>query len=120
MEDWECHAVGRSWKNKKGEFHREDGPAVIYNNGIVEWWWNGMRHRLDGPAIDRLEGYTEEIEWARIWCRYGQIHREDGPAVERNNGTVRWYWSGKELPITSLEELEALKPELIVEDIQEM
>lgn len=31
--------------------HREDGPAVIYSNGQQEWWFNGKRHRSDGPAI---------------------------------------------------------------------
>lgn len=33
--------------------HNEAGPAVIYANGDKEWWINGMRHRENGPAIDR-------------------------------------------------------------------
>ena len=28
-----------------GQFHREDGPAVEYANGIKEWHLNGERHR---------------------------------------------------------------------------
>jgi len=30
--------------------HRRDGPAVIYEDGTVEYWQNGRMHRLDGPA----------------------------------------------------------------------
>lgn len=30
--------------------HRRDGPAVIYEDGDVEYWQNGRMHRLDGPA----------------------------------------------------------------------
>lgn len=30
--------------------HREDGPAIIYDDGDETWWLNGERHRLDGPA----------------------------------------------------------------------
>ena len=30
--------------------HRDDGPAVISNNG-QEWHKNGLLHRIDGPAI---------------------------------------------------------------------
>jgi len=33
------------------ELHRLDGPAVIYPNGVKEWWVGGKQHRLDGPAI---------------------------------------------------------------------
>jgi len=33
-------------------FHRKDGPAIIWSDGDEEWFVNGKRHRLDGPAID--------------------------------------------------------------------
>jgi len=42
------------WYNSKGEFHREDGPAVEYSDGSKTWWINGLRHREDGPAVDWL------------------------------------------------------------------
>jgi len=32
--------------------HREDGPAIIYSNGIKLWLKQGWRHRLDGPAVE--------------------------------------------------------------------
>jgi len=34
----------------KGTLHREDGPAVIYQNGTLHWYVNNIRHRIDGPA----------------------------------------------------------------------
>ena len=41
---------------KDGQYHREDGPAIIWANG-TEWWYkNGQRHRLDGPAIEHANG----------------------------------------------------------------
>ncbi len=40
------------WKNKDGQLHRLDGPAVKgTGTGIGEHWYkNGKRHRTDGPA----------------------------------------------------------------------
>jgi hypothetical protein len=32
--------------------HREDGPALEYDNGDKQYWVNGKLHRLDGPAIE--------------------------------------------------------------------
>jgi len=33
------------YQNEKGECHREDGPAVEYNNGDRWWYINGKYHR---------------------------------------------------------------------------
>jgi hypothetical protein len=32
--------------------HREDGPAIIWDDGGRAWWLNGKCHRTDGPAIE--------------------------------------------------------------------
>ena len=40
------------WKNKEGKLHRLDGPAVDYVDGRKQWYKNGLRHRLDGPAVE--------------------------------------------------------------------
>ena len=40
------------WCNSKGEYHREDGPAVECVNGTKIWYINGKLHRLDEPAIE--------------------------------------------------------------------
>jgi len=50
----------RMWKNKKGELHREDGPAVYTLEGTMCWYRNNKLHREDGPAImftNGLYGY---------------------------------------------------------------
>jgi hypothetical protein len=48
------------YRNEKGSFHREDGPAVEYSDGTKEWFINGLRHREDGPAVEYNGG-----KW---WC----------------------------------------------------
>ena len=37
--------------NTLGQLHCEDGPAVEYAYGRVEWWQHGLRHRVNGPAV---------------------------------------------------------------------
>jgi len=36
--------------------HRDEGPAVTYNNGCVEFWNLGVLHNSDGPAIVTKNG----------------------------------------------------------------
>ena len=33
------------------KLHRTDGPAVIHNNGCIEYWNFGQLHNISGPAI---------------------------------------------------------------------
>jgi hypothetical protein len=70
------------------KLHREDGPAVTWENGRREWWLNGRRHREDRPAI-------ESADKSREWYQNGHLHRENGPAVERADGTKMWYRDGE-------------------------
>ena len=44
------------WKNDKGQWHREDGPAIERADGIKLWYINGQCHRLEGPAIEVASG----------------------------------------------------------------
>ena len=44
------------WCNLGGAFHRDDGPAIEYDDGFKAWWINGQRHRTDGPAIEFANG----------------------------------------------------------------
>jgi len=99
------------WKNDKNELHREDGPAVEYQDGSKEWRINGKLHRLDGPAVEWKDGHKEwwvhgekhringpAIEYVngdKFWCQYDVFHRLDGPAVEYENGYKVWYKNGK-------------------------
>jgi hypothetical protein len=75
------------WKNKNGEFHRLDGPAIEYSSGTKEWWQNGKVHRLDGHAIESADGR----KW---WCQNDLYHRVDGPAVIARGGAKAWYLNG--------------------------
>jgi hypothetical protein len=76
------------WSNEKGEYHREDGPAIERANGTKYWYLNGQLHREDGPAIEYANGHKE-------WYLNGKLHRKDGPAVEYVNGDKRWYFNGQ-------------------------
>jgi hypothetical protein len=77
------------WRNDSGELHREDGPAIEWDDGSKEWWVNGKLHRDYYPTIERPDGY-------RGWFRDGKRHREDGPAIENGN-SKSWYIDGVEL-----------------------
>jgi hypothetical protein len=50
----------------------------------TEWYQNGERHRLDGPAVEYASGYKE-------WYQNGELHRLDGPAVEYADGSKAWF-----------------------------
>jgi len=67
-----------------GKRHRENGPAVEREDGTKEWWLNGLMHREDGPAIEWPCGTKE-------WWLNGLVHREDGPAVEWADGRKDWF-----------------------------
>jgi hypothetical protein len=51
------------WYNEYDQLHREDGPAVEYANGIEEWWINGSRHRIGGPAVTRGNEICDNQWW---------------------------------------------------------
>ena len=36
--------------------HREDGPAMITDDGSKFWCYEGRYHRLDGPAVNMSWG----------------------------------------------------------------
>jgi hypothetical protein len=55
------HRNGEKVYSKNGKPHREDGPAIIWNDGVYEAWYsNGLFHRVDGPARKWANG-TEEF-----------------------------------------------------------
>jgi hypothetical protein len=70
-----------------GRRHRIDGPAIEYTDESSDWYFNGRRHRIDGPAIE----YTNGI---KIWYLNDKLHRIDGPATELVDGTIYWYLNG--------------------------
>ena len=48
---FETPAGDKFWKNRAGNWHRTDGPAIEYANGTKYWFNNGKYHRIGGPAI---------------------------------------------------------------------
>ena len=60
---------------KNDLLHREDGPALEYDNGYQKWYLNGLRHRDNNlPAV--IYKNNDQEYWF-----HGKQHREDGPAV---------------------------------------
>jgi hypothetical protein len=74
---------------KNDKYHRLDGPAIEYDNGVKYWCINGSIHREGGPAIEYEGGHKE-------WYKDGLLHREDGPAVEYETGEKEWWIEGRQ------------------------
>jgi len=47
------------WINDDKVWHKQDSPAVEYDNGNKFWYINGKRHREDGPAVEWYYGGIE-------------------------------------------------------------
>jgi hypothetical protein len=54
------------WKTKTKKIHREDGPAIEWEDGTKEWYIYGKLHREDSPAIEYANGYNN-------WCICGRF-----------------------------------------------
>ena len=55
---------------------------------LKEWYQNDKLHRVDGPAVEYING-------DKSWYQNGKRHRTDGPAVEGIDGTKSWWLNGK-------------------------
>jgi hypothetical protein len=78
------------YRNEQGQLHREDGPAIVYNDGTKYYYRNGLIHREDGPAIEYKDGTV-------VYYTNDSLHREDGPAVIFGNGEKEyWLYVGKD------------------------
>lgn len=44
---------------ENGQFHREDGPAIIKPDGTQSWYKHGKLHREEGPARIHADGTKE-------------------------------------------------------------
>jgi hypothetical protein len=91
------------WYNDKGELHRLDGPAIEHVDGSKSWWLNGKHHRLDGPAIEYTDG-------SKSWWVEGELHRLDGPACEWGDGSKEWWVEGKQMTEEKFNEYIEPKP----------
>ena len=75
----------------------------VSDNGTKEWYLDGKRHRVDGPAIEYADG-------TKSWLLDDKLHRVDGPAIEDADGSKYWYLNDKQL--TQAQWLEAVKPKV--------
>ena len=77
-----------------GMLHRtlRDNPAVIWENGHKEWWFQNQLHRIDKHAVEWSDGTKE-------WWFHDQRHRplSDGPAIEYANGDKAWWVNGQRI-----------------------
>jgi hypothetical protein len=47
---------GKIWKLPNGDYHRENGPAIVYSDGYKSWWIDGIM-------------YTEQKHRYEMRCR---------------------------------------------------
>lgn len=80
------------YRNSEDQLHREDGPAIIFDNGSKHWYINGNPHRSDGPAIINYSNSTGQVMYE--WWVNGRLHRVDGPAIIEDDGTVEYWING--------------------------
>lgn len=75
---------------RHGTLHSvDDQPAIWWKCGDAEWYCNGVKHRICGPAVVCQDDKRKE------WWHYGMQHRDDGPAVEVPNMCEEWWVRGK-------------------------
>jgi hypothetical protein len=64
-------------------------PIKIFREGTAQVWRrDGLIHREDGPAMIWDDGM-------QAWYRNDLLHREDGPAVIYPGGTCTWWFNGR-------------------------
>lgn len=71
-----------------GEPHRDDGPAVYWLDGTIEWCQRGKVHNDDGPARIYPDG-------TKVYAIDGNKHNDNGPAVINANGTCEFWEHGE-------------------------
>lgn len=81
-----------------GMKHRKNKPAIIYEDGSCEWWFYGMRHRKKNKPAIKIMGYGFNVGviHEEYWF-YDKLHRTNGPAVCRSDGSQEWWRFGKKI-----------------------
>jgi len=67
-----------------------DNKSILEIDSFGNKLWRnnlGVFHRLDGPAVETLNGHKQ-------WCVAGKCSREDGPAIIYSDGSKSWYLNG--------------------------
>jgi len=85
-----CHDKQHITYYKGYLIHHDDGPAIEYKNGPAygrgpaQWYFEGKRHRKDGPAV---EWYDGDKEWYLNGVKY--IEEEYWKIIESLKSKVR-------------------------------
>lgn len=73
-------------ENEKGNYHCEDGPAIV-RKGLESWYFDGLLHRVDGgPAFITPRHMS--------WFQHGIRTRSDGPAEIWNDMQCKYWING--------------------------
>ena len=75
--------------------------TYVGKSGNKYYFKNGMLHRLDGPAVEHINGHKE-------WWNNDKLHRLDGPAIEYINGDKSWYINDKQIDCSTQWQFERL------------
>lgn len=78
--------------NTFNQLHNEVGPAV-HSHGFEIWYKNGVKHRKDGFAVlIKNDDYIRVEYWEE-----GLLHRISKPAIVDSNGIVEYWEIGVKL-----------------------
>ena len=82
---------------KDDKIHREDGPAIEYNNGCKEWWFNGNQ-TLEANIYEFTSASGRYVleDKTIMYFKEGLAHNENGPAIEGED-FKEWWINGKKL-----------------------
>lgn len=87
-----------------GKIHREDGPAIIYEDESEKYYINGELHRDNGPAsivkcsrhFKGSDLYPQEFknDFILFFYKNGLFHNDSGPAIVYPWGENEYYING--------------------------
>ena len=80
-----CLLLINKYNEKTFKIDNEISVKVMFPSMAV--YKNGQLHRDDGPAVIDEDGY-------KAWFKNGNLHRVDGPAIIYTNGDKSWYKNG--------------------------
>lgn len=114
--------------DENGILHSEGTPTVIYPEGSREYFWHGMRHRMDGPAIELSNGVKQyyvldkkitNIEFQRLSMLFVPVTNNLYNLFYCLNMTEIEYESNKyKFGLVSLEDWESVNKKLNIEDFR--
>ena len=93
-------AIQESFEKAMEEIVGPENRIDTDNIGNKYYYQNDTFHRLDGPAIEYIDGDT-------FWYQHGLLHRLDGPAMEYDT-TKSWYYKGRKIFCSSQQEFEKI------------